>query len=121
MFIDKTAFIALASQTKFEKVEIAPGQFVHVRTMNGEERMAYEKSIATYSKGKVKLYMERQRPELVWRTLVAGENQQALMFGSRQELMETCKDASIIEKIFEVSARLNGVTTEDEEDESQGN
>jgi hypothetical protein len=89
------------------------GGEVYISTMTAADRDAYELSLANMqANGKAKPSMQNMRAKLVGRCLVdeAGER----VFSEAKIVDLGKKSAKVLDKLFEVASRLNGINEADQ-------
>ncbi len=94
------------------------GMDLHVRTLTGAEREDFENVVQRASAGKGGMDLRGLKIKLVLLTLCTEDGE--LVFDSTDQLLLNGKSASAIDRIFQVSQRLSGLTNEDA-DEMVGN
>ncbi len=93
------------------------GQTLLVRTLTGAERDTFENSVQQASRGKG-IDLRGLKVKLVQLTLVTDDGEQ--VFESGDQLLLNGKSSRVIDRIFQVAQRLNGLSAEDA-DEMVGN
>jgi hypothetical protein len=117
----KEAFAKAVSETKFKPVTITADSgtiTVYVRTLTGPERQEYDVKMVKVRKGKdPQFQFGKQKGLLVSMTLIAAEPPTtALMFSSAEEFLNTIKDSSVLDKVYEETALLNGIMDKDDDE-----
>lgn len=91
------------------------GGEINVRSLNGAERDAFEGSrIAVDKKGTIQVRVENIRARLV--ALAACDDNGARIFTDEDVKALGFKNASALSRVYDVAARLSGITKEDIED-----
>ena len=104
--------ILFAQDMKTETVHIPEWNGdVLVRGMNGDERDLYEKSILVQNGKNTKVNMKNARAKLVVWTVVDEDGKRLFTDADVEALGK--KSAAALSKIFNVAARLSGITDED--------
>jgi len=93
------------------------GETLLVRTLTGAERDTFENSVVQASRGKG-IDLRGLKVKLVQLTLVTEDGEQ--LFESGDQLLLNGKSSRVIDRIFQVAQRLNGLSAEDA-DEMVGN
>ena len=93
------------------------GETLLVRTLTGAERDIFENSVQSATRGKG-LDLRGLKVKLVQLTLVTEDGEQ--LFESGDQLLLNGKSSRVIDRIFQVAQRLNGLSAEDA-DEMVGN
>ena len=93
------------------------GETLLVRTLTGAERDTFENSVVQASRGKG-IDLRGLKVKLVQLTLVTDDGEQ--VFESGDQLLLNGKSSRVIDRIFQVAQRLNGLSAEDA-DEMVGN
>jgi len=91
---------------------------VLVRGLTGADRDAFEASIRRFRGGQVEVVQENARAKLVVRCLV-DENGERL-FADRDASLLGKKSAAVLDRLYDVAARLSGLSEEARE-ELEGN
>ena len=94
------------------------GQTLHVRTLTGNERDDFENAVQTASKNKGGIDLRGLKIKLVLLTLCDEDGE--LLFDATDALVLNSKSSKVIDRIFQVAQKLNGLTAEDV-DELVGN
>ena len=94
------------------------GQTLHVRTLTGAERDEFENTVQSASKGKGGLDLRGLKIKLVLLTLCDDHGD--LLFDATDALVLNSKSSKVIDRIFQVAQKLNGLTADDV-DEMVGN
>ena len=98
-----------------EKVECPEwNQTLHVRTLTGAEREEFETVVTKASNAKGGLDLRGLKIKLVLLTLCDEDGE--LLFDSTDQLVLNAKSSRVIDRIFQVSQRLSGLTNEDAEE-----
>ena len=98
-----------------EKVECPEwGQTLQVRTMTGAEREDFETVVQRASSSKGGLDLRGLKIKLVTLTLCTEDGE--LLFDATDQIVLNGKSAMVIDRIFQVSQRLSGLTNEDAEE-----
>ena len=98
-----------------EKVECPEwNQTLHVRTLTGAEREEFETVISRATSNKSGLDLRGLKIKLVLLTLCDEDGE--LLFDSTDQLVLNAKSSRVIDRIFQVSQRLSGLTNEDAEE-----
>ncbi len=87
------------------------GMDLHIRTLTGAEREDFENVVQHASAGKGGMDLRGLKIKLVLSTLCTEDGE--LVFDSTDQLLLNGKSASAIDRIFQVSQRLSGLTNED--------
>ncbi|MCH7706711.1 MAG: hypothetical protein IIB33_06655 [Chloroflexi bacterium] len=87
------------------------GQTLHVRTLTGSERDDFENTVQSASKGKGGIDLRGLKIKLVLLTLCDEDGE--LLFDATDALVLNSKSSKVIDRIFQVSQQLNGLTAED--------
>lgn len=113
-FFDRAAILGV-SDIQTEEVHVPEWQtWVRVRGLTAAERDDFEQSCVV-GKGKNKDVSVRDlRAKLVVRSLVDGDG--ARLFGDGDYLMLGQKSAAAVDRIYDVAARLSGISETDEEE-----
>ena len=90
------------------------GQTLHVRTLTGAEREEFETVISRATSDKGGLDLRGLKIKLVLLTLCDEDGE--LLFDSTDQLVLNAKSSMVIDRIFQVSQRLSGLTNEDAEE-----
>jgi hypothetical protein len=97
---------------KFEIIQVPEWNFsVRIRSMSGEERDAFESSIAGEGK---KMNTQNIRAKLVMLTVVNGKGER--IFTREQIEALGKKSAAALNRVYEASAKLSAITKADVED-----
>lgn len=111
-FIEDAAAILAADDMKFEVIDVPEwGGKVRIRTMSGEERDAFEASIAGEGK---KLNTQNIRAKLVMLTVVNSKGDR--IFTKEQIDALGKKSAAALNRVYEASAKLSAITKADVEE-----
>ena len=94
------------------------GQTLHVRTLTGAGRDEFENTVQSASKGKDGLDLRGLKIKLVLLTLCDDDGE--LLFDATDALVLNSKSSKVIDRIFQVAQKLNGLTADDV-DEMVGN
>ncbi len=86
------------------------GETLLVRTLTGAERDIFENSVQSATRGKG-LDLRGLKVKLVQLTLVTEDGEQ--LFESGDQLLLNGKSSRVIDRIFQVAQRLNGLSAED--------
>ncbi len=104
--------ILTADDLPRESLEVPEwGQTLHVRTLTGVEREDFENVVQAASTGKGGMDLRGLKIKLVTLTLCTEDGE--LLFDSTDQLLLNGKSASAIDRIFQVSQRLSGLSSED--------
>ena len=87
------------------------GQTLHVRTLTGVEYDDFQNAVQQAGKSGGGIDLRGLRIKLVLMTL-CDENGD-LLFDATDEIVLNSKSSKVIDRIFQVSQRLNGLTAED--------
>jgi len=90
------------------------GQTLHVRTLTGTERDDLENAVQSASKTQGGMDLRGRKIKLVLLTLCDDDGE--LLFDAADALVLNRKSSKAIDRIFQVSQRLNGLTAEDAEE-----
>ena len=90
------------------------GQTLNVRTLTGNERDDFENAVQTASKNKGGIDLRGLKIKLVLLTLCDEDGE--LLFDATDALVLNSKSSKVIDRIFQISQRLNGLTAEDTEE-----
>jgi hypothetical protein len=105
---------------KFEDVDIPEwGGTVRVRSLTGTDRDAFEASNREFRGGELVFNPENQRAKLVARSLINPETGERL-FTDLQIGQLGLKNAAVLDRLYEVAARLSGLAASSDED-AEGN
>lgn len=111
VFLDARSILALPDMETEEVYIKQWGTFVRVRAMTGAERDAWEASMMT-GKGKNReVNTQNIRAKLVARTVVNEDGTR--MFDDLQVKALGQKSAAAIDTIYDVAARLSGISDDD--------
>jgi len=104
---------------KIEKVELSGGSFIYVREMSGRERDRFEQSLMSEVRG-AKGSVEFQRNMNDFRAKLAvcticDAGGALLLTSADIPTLSQNKSAAVLEKILDVSQKLNKITEEDKE------
>ena len=104
-----------ASDITTEEVTVPEwGGEVLVRTMTGAERDLYEKSVLVRNGKNHKVNLENARSKLVILTAVDAQGQR--LFSNADMAALSKKNAAALDRLFDVAARLAGITEKDMEE-----
>jgi len=114
-FLTKAAILE-ASDLPFEDVEVPEwGGTIRVRTMPGYERDTFEQAIADRTPSKKSpVRVAGMKARLV--ALTACNETGELLFSLAEADALNAKSSKALDRLFQVAARLNGMTEEDVED-----
>ena len=99
----------------FEEVEVKEwGGNVRIRTMTGTERDAFESEIYELKGENVKFNRENFRARLLVRTIVDENNDRLFTDGDVLDLGK--KSAKVLDKLFSISQKLNGISAADRDE-----
>lgn len=118
-FVPSRDQILAAEDQKREKVGIpewgGPGAYVIVKGMTGDERDSYEATILEQKKsGRFKTRLKGARAKLVVRCVVDDEDKPLFTVMDVDRLGQ--KNAAVLDRIWEVAARLSGLKEDDLEE-----
>ena len=106
--------IFAADDLPTENVDIPEwGGVLTVRTLTGTERDEFENAVAKATRGE-RMDLRGLKVRLVQLTVLNGDG--GLMFNEAELSKLNNKSASVIDRIFQVSQRLNGLAAEDVEE-----
>jgi hypothetical protein len=117
------AAILDADDVKFEDVPVPEWSgTVRVRSLSGTDRDAFEASNYELRDGKVAFNRENQRAKLVARALINPETGERL-FTDLQIGQLGQKNAAVLDRLYEVAARLSGLaeTSDEDAEKNSGN
>ncbi len=104
--------ILAAEDLDFEEIEIKEwGGKVRLRCMTGTERDAFEAAIYKIKGDKVEANRENFRSELLSRVLCNKDNK--LLFNPREVKALGGKSGRIIDRLFEIAQKINGIGQSD--------
>jgi hypothetical protein len=107
--------ILAADDLPFEDVEVPEwGGTVRARTMTGFERDAWEAGITVVKDGKSTVDPTNFRAKLVAITVVDEEGNRLFSDSDAFDLGK--KNGAALDRVYSVSRRLNGITSEDEKE-----
>lgn len=110
--------ILAADDIETEIVDVPEwGGSVRVRGMSGKQRDRWEASLSERRNKRYVPNLENIRAKLVVECVVDENGQQLFQFGDVEAL--GLKSASALNRVYEVAARLSGVTDEDVEELAQ--
>lgn len=111
-FIEDANAILNADDMKFEIVEVPEwGGKVRIRSMSGEERDAFESSIAGEG---TKMNTQNIRAKLAMLTIVKANGER--IFTKEQIEALGKKSAAALNRVYEASAKLSAITKKDVEE-----
>lgn len=112
------------SDYRYDAIKLSEDLIVSVRTLSAKERQAYDTLLIKVNKKdprKTEYLYSKQKNLLVQMTLCASNDRTpALMYNHFDELMDCVMDSSVIDKVYEVSAALNGLVDTGEADDDGG-
>lgn len=104
--------ILAADDVQTETVEVPEwGLTLHVRGMTGSERDQFEQSLMVERGGRRVMDTANIRAKAVVRCLVDDDGRRVFADGDANELGS--KSAAVLERIYDVAARLSGLRDED--------
>ncbi len=90
------------------------GQTLNVRTLTGAERDDFENAVQSAGKTKGGIDLRGLKIKLVLLTLCDEDG--GLLFDATDALVLNSKSSKVIDRIFQVAQKLNGLTAEDTEE-----
>ena len=90
------------------------GQTLNVRTLTGSERDDFENAVQSAGKTKGGMDLRGLKIKLVLLTLCDEDGE--LLFDATDALVLNSKSSKVIDRIFQVAQKLNGLTAEDAEE-----
>ncbi len=90
------------------------GQILNVRTLTGAERDDFENAVQSAGKTKGGMDLRGLKIKLVLLTLCDEDGE--LLFDATDALVLNSKSSKVIDRIFQVAQKLNGLTAEDTEE-----
>jgi len=98
-----------------EDVEVPEwGGKVRMRCMTGTERDSFEASIYKIEGGNTKVVRDNFRANLVARCLIGEDGNR--LFSDKEALQIGKKNSQVLNRLFEIAQRVNGLTAEDQEE-----
>jgi hypothetical protein len=112
--------ILSADDTEYDTVKVPewaegdPEAYVRIRSMSGSERDRYEESCARLKNGQPVPNMVNARARLVAWTVVDDDGKRE--FSDSEILKLGGKSSKALDRVFEASAKLSGITPQDVEE-----